>query len=91
MVWIRKILRAKAFKMGLLLSCFRGFGPNFLVLSLLWARECHNPIFFLRDFLGCRHAKRGSPNQVGLIRQRLITPNNLRTWSGTHFPEFGEV
>ena len=27
------------------------------------------------DFLGCRHAKRGSPNQAGLIRQGLATSN----------------
>uniref|UniRef100_A0A2N9HA16 Uncharacterized protein n=1 Tax=Fagus sylvatica TaxID=28930 RepID=A0A2N9HA16_FAGSY len=43
------------------------------------------------DFLGHRHAKRGSPNQAGLIRRGLATSNNLKLGSGTHVPKPDQV
>ena len=50
-----------------------------------------SPHFYPRDFLGCQHAKRGSPNQAGLIRRGLATSNNLKTGSGAHFPKSDQV
>uniref|UniRef100_A0A2N9FKK4 Uncharacterized protein n=1 Tax=Fagus sylvatica TaxID=28930 RepID=A0A2N9FKK4_FAGSY len=47
---------------------------------------CHNPIFTPGNFLGCRHAKRGSPNQVGLIRRGLITSNTPKKKVRDTFP-----
>ena len=55
------------------------------------SRHCHNPIFTPQEFLGCRHAKRGSPNQVGPIQRGLATSNILKKDSGAHFPKFDQV
>jgi hypothetical protein len=43
--------------------------------------------FYPRDFLGCRHAKRGSPNQVGLFRRGLITSNTPKKKVRDTFPK----
>uniref|UniRef100_A0A2N9HI90 Uncharacterized protein n=1 Tax=Fagus sylvatica TaxID=28930 RepID=A0A2N9HI90_FAGSY len=51
--------------------------PTFLVPRNAKQRRgnCHNPIFTHRDFLGCRHARRGDPDPARMIQRSLVASN----------------
>ena len=61
-------------------------------LDVPWSlRHCVITPFLPTGFSRVSACKTRQPNQAGLIRRGLITSNNLKTGSGTHFPKSNQV